>query len=237
MPGVVYANSFETEKDVSSQVFPDGRFQESGGGLDDTVSASGFGSIKFVVPSRSGAGTSGSWRINFGKPSDAAKAGGAKDLFIQWRQRFDPALLDTKFTDSGGFKQIIVGESDFDDSSETGSCSDTEIVVQNTYQRGFPQMYHSCGIYMPFEEPFGSTDLKMQNAMPRPYCLYGNNASRRSNCFRYVADEWMTFQLRVATGESGSAVSNLSGEIESGYIDSIVQLWVAREGAGVCIGA
>jgi hypothetical protein len=211
-------------------VFPDGRLPTSGGGWDEANGASHAGSLKFVIPDRSGAGASGSWRIDFSQFVLEPSKEPLTHVYIQWRQKFDSRLLSTKFTDSGGFKQLIVGESDVHGRSETGSCSNTEIVVQNTYQRGFPQLYHSCGRYAPFEQSIKNSDIKMQNGPRISRCLYSNHASGSSDCFRYVADEWMTFQLHVATGAPGEAFDSLSAQTRRGYINSIVQLWGAREG-------
>ena len=63
---------------------------------------------------------------------------------MQWRQRFSPEFLRTSYRDGGGWKQAIVGEGDRPGAT-VYSCTQLEIVTQNTYQRGFPQMYHSCG--------------------------------------------------------------------------------------------
>jgi hypothetical protein len=94
-------------------------------------------------------------------------------------------------------------------------------------------MYNSCtgsashGPYNAFEEPFGSSDFKLQNAMPSPFCLYSQgNTSPPSyfppagNCLAYFPDEWMTFQEHVVLGPW------VNGEFQNSHID----LWVAREG-------
>ena len=110
------------------------------------------------------------------------------------------------------------------------SCTALEVVVQNTHQRGFPQMYNSCegstshGPYDPFEEPIGSIDFKMQNARPAPYCLYSQYMtsyfSPVGNCFGYYPNEWMTFQIHIQTGP----------RVGNEFVNSHVSLWVGREG-------
>jgi hypothetical protein len=107
------------------------------------------------------------------------------------------------------------------------------LVAVNSYYRGFPEMYNSCtgsashGAYDPFEEPFGSSDFKLQNARPDPYCLYSQGHTEpptyfppTGNCFGYAADEWMTFQVHVIIGP------RVGDEFQA----SRVQLWIAREG-------
>ena len=111
------------------------------------------------------------------------------------------------------------------------SCTALEVVTQNTYQRGFAQMYNSCTgsashpAYAAFEEPFGSYDFKLQNARPSPYCLYsqagsGTQFPPSGNCFGYFPNEWMTFQVRIKTGP----------RVGDEFTNSYVELWIAREG-------
>jgi hypothetical protein len=123
----------------------------------------------------------------------------------------------------------------------TSSCTALEVVVQNVNHRGFPVMYNSCtgststqngrtpggtSAYYPFEEPFGQYDFKLQNAMPAPYCLYsqgkvdGGYFPPKGNCFPYVADEWMTFKVKITVGQRTNDY----------FKGSHVDLWVAREG-------
>jgi len=103
-------------------------------------------------------------------------------------------------------------------------------VVQNTYHRGFPQMYNSCdgstshGAYNPFEESFGAYDFKLENGRPAPYCLYSQSATSYfapvGNCFGYVANEWLTFQVGIKLGP----------RVGDEFKNSFVTLWIAREG-------
>ncbi len=233
-PGVIRAISFDSAADVSTYAFPDGNFQASGSGWDQSVKASGAGSLRFNLPGNSGSSVGGSWRINFSDDLQTQfDAGG--EFYVQWRQRFDTTMVTTNYQGSGGFKQIIIGEGDRPGTPEVGSCSEMEIVAQNTSQRGFPQMYHSCVSYRPFEEPYGGSDFKFQNAMPAPYCLYTQQSSGqitpKPGCFPYAPNEWITFQIRVKLGPRGSAPSPIenSGNI-TGFTSSVVQMWAAREG-------
>ena len=103
-------------------------------------------------------------------------------------------------------------------------------MVQNTDQLGFPQMYNSCegssshGPYDPFAQPFGAYDFKLQNGRAAPYCPYSQSGSSyfapTGNCFGYVANEWMTFQVRVKTGP----------RVGNEFTNSYVTLWGARAG-------
>jgi hypothetical protein len=92
---------------------------------------------------------------------------------LRWRQRFSKEFLDTFYEGGGGWKQAIIGEGDRLGKTAY-TCTELEIVVQNTYQRGAAQMYQSCGgkdgRYEPLEE--------------------------QGRWGQYKADQWMTFTER-----------------------------------------
>jgi hypothetical protein len=193
---------------------------------DTAIKASGEASLKFTVPSNSGADTSGSYFTNFS--SDLSlQFGENSEFYVQWRQRFSPEFLNNM--SGGGWKQIIIGTGD-KPGTWYSSCSALEIVVNNNYYRGFPQMYHSCegsashGPYDPFQQPYGAYDFKLQNGRPAPFCLYSQKNSSyfppTGNCFGYASNEWMTFQIRVRTGP----------RVGNEFVNSYVTLWVARQG-------
>jgi len=203
--------------------------------IDSNIKASGAGSLKFTIPSFSDANSAGSYFTNFSNDLSIS-FGENREFYVQWRQRFSPEFINTFYQGGGGWKQAIIGSADKPGCTPNNtancysSCTDIETVTQNTGQRKFPQMYNSCsgsashGPFEPLNEPFGSFDFKLQNARPSPFCLYsasnaGTEFPPTGNCFGYVADEWMTFQVRIRTG----ARSN--GE----WVNSTVTLWVARE--------
>jgi len=187
--------------------------------------------LKFTIPSNSGADTSGSFFTNFS--SDLlTQFGENSEFFIQWRQRFSSEFLNTNFANGNGWKQVIIGTGDKPGGTLFASCTSLETVVQNTFQRGFPQMYNSCSgssshrAFDSFEEPFGAIDFKLQNGRPSPYCLYSQSGANRfppnGNCFGYFPDEWMTFQIRIKTGP----------RVNDEWTNSFVTLWIARENQG-----
>jgi hypothetical protein len=208
--------------------------------LDPTVKASGASSLKMTIPSNSGADTSGSFFANFSTDLSIQFSENA-EFYVQWRQRFSPEFLNTVFTGSNGWKQIIVSAGDEPgctaSTSASGlchsSCTALETVVQNTFQRGFAQMYNSCtgstshGAFAAFEEPFGAFDFKLQNARPSPFCLYSQGQTNpktffppAGNCIGYFPNEWMTFQMRIKTGP----------RVNDEWVNSFVTLWIGREG-------
>jgi len=80
------------------------------------------------------------------------------------------------------------------------------------------------GAYNPFEESFGAYDFKLENGRPAPYCLYSQSATSYfapvGNCFGYVANEWLTFQVGIKLGP----------RVGDEFKNSFVTLWIAREG-------
>jgi hypothetical protein len=239
-PGVIKCVGFDNDSDfgtgarggargsISGIVPPSGTSDYTRATRDTTVKASGNGALRFTIPPNSPADSAGSYFTNFSNDL-SVQFGGGQEFYVQWRQRFSPAFIDTAFAGGGGWKQVIIGTGD-QPGRPYASCTALELVVQNTYHRGFPQMYNSCtgstshGPYNPFEERFGGSDFKLENARPSPYCLYSQirASSPRpiDNCFRYVADEWLTFQVGIKLGP----------RVNDEYVDSYVTLWAAREG-------
>jgi YD repeat-containing protein len=206
--------------------------------IDFTNSSSGAGSLKFTIPANADANSSGSYFTNFSQDL-SVQFGANSEFYIQWRQRFSPEFLNTVYAGGEGWKQNIIGTGDQAGCSPSNTkacsapCSDLEVVTDNTYTRGFAQMYDSCiastshVAFDPFQERYGSNNFKLQNARPAPYCLYSQGLTRppsyfppAGNCFGYFANEWMTFQVHIKTGP----------RVNDEFTDSFVQLWIARQG-------
>ncbi len=235
-PGVLRCIGFDQASDIANTLWGANTGIDTSGAsiptLDSSVKASGNSSLKFTIPSNSGANTSGSYWANFSADL-LTQFGENSDFYVQWRQRFSPEFLSTIYQDAGGWKQASVTTGD-NPGCTTGnltncyaSCTAIDIPVQNTWHRGFAQMYNSCtgstshGAYDAFEQPVPN-DIKLQNARPSPYCLYSqtNRFPPSGNCFGYFPDEWMTFQIRVKTGP----------RVGDEFANSYVELWIAREG-------
>jgi hypothetical protein len=228
-PDVVKCVSFDEAAEVDPFVYPPSGEEQKRGIVDADVRASGDGSLRFEIPSNTGADTSGSFWQNFSDDL-SVQFGEGEEFYVQWRQRFSPEFLATAYEGGGGWKQVIIGEGDRADGSIAYSCTTLEVVTVNGYHRGFPSMYHSCGVkdgqYEGLEEPVPPYDFLLQNAVRDPGCLYSlGNAGNGyvPPCIGYVADEWMTFQVHVAIGTwyQNDGVY---------HHDSTVQLWVGAEG-------
>src|SRR5206468_6780421 len=201
-------------------------------------------------PTNSDQAASGQWFANFSADLSTQFRDNA-DIYVQWRQRFSTVYLNTIYANATGWKTAIIGIGDQPGSGCTpqntvpcwATCQANDVVVQNTFLRGMPQMYQSCTSqefgtyghvqYWPFEEYVdhgAGLDITFQNARPSPWCLYSQGVTNpktffppQGNCFPFVADEWMTFQVHIHTGP-------LLLDTDGNYVyrDSHVDLWVGR---------
>jgi hypothetical protein len=133
------------------------------------------------------------------------------------------------------------------------SCTAIELVTQNVLQRGFLQAYQSCTgsssrpfAYAGFQRQYPSgiiplgmdcgLDCYLQDATATPFCLYSQRPGVGSgffppngNCIAFVANEWMTFKIKLTIGPRGSGgVPGASPNDE--FVNSNFQMWIAREG-------
>jgi hypothetical protein len=197
-PGVVKCEGFDSEMDTLAYVYPDG------GGLyravfDIHTTASGLGSLRFEIPAISGANSSGGWTTGLG-----ANFGPGQAFYVQFRERFSPEFLKTKY-EGNGWKQAI-----FHMGHKT--CGSIELTTQNTYERGYPQMYTDCGSRS-FDVDLKNGDFLYETG---DYSCHRWSPSPKS-CAYYHANEWMTFYYEVKLGHWGRP-------------DSSIKAWVAYEG-------
>ena len=261
--GVLECVTFDTTASITGNSGPSVPKIDTSGDtvptIDNTTYASGGGSLLFTVPaSAPDPNTSGSFNIDFsptwvtqmdslvnGNPtSKTTGCGGVpcgNELWIQWRQRFDTNMLQY-FAGSQGWKQVIIGEGDIS-TINAYSCSQMEVVLQNSQQRNIPQMYHSCGekldqydnLYTPTgtDDTKGSEYFSIQNvAGGYLACKYSENVAAASPpCIAYVANEWMTFQVHIIVGTWYPGGVAAGGGPPGTFVhDSTVQLYVAQEG-------
>lgn len=214
-PGVVRCIGFDTADQVLPFLRPaaDGQIHAL---IDANVKASGTGSLRFDIMPHLGANSSGLFGLDF-----SPGFGPGEEFYIQWRQRFDHEMVTRAFLHGEGWKQAIIG-GDGKPLKSAGSCTPNEVVVQNSYERGFPQIYHSCGLkdsqYEPLTPAVPTSDFLLQDGVG---CRYSDQRSAR--CFRYLPDQWMTFQVHIKVGKW---YVNQSGNY---HRDSAVELWVAEE--------
>jgi len=189
--------------------------------IDEQVKVSGVGSLRMEIPSNTYANTSGGWRSNF-SDDYSIQFGEGEAFYVQWRQRFSSSMINTVYKNSagaGGWKTVIIGEGDRS-GYNAGSCTKLEVVINNYAYRGFPRGYAGCGSWRNFDTRYGSFDFKLQNMVDNgaeagafQYCLYSTatkNAERPvPGCFPFVADNWMTFQVKIKVGNWSAANSEI----------------------------
>ena len=242
------AMGFDTQKDWLSRIADtSGCHAENAPGCranawDPNVKASGAGSVRFDIRSKTSQGGGGNVVVNFS--SDNSVQFGANDEFwLQWRQRFDPFIIEHVYHETGGgsgngWKQIIIAQGDR--TLPSGSildgyaCSEAQLVIENTGNRGFPSGYIECGRYANFEKRLGenskgSTIITRQNARGSR-CIFFPRSKDISGCLAYYPNEWMTFMVHLRMGPEGRAVSSVTGISQPGFINSTYDFYVARQG-------
>jgi len=136
--------------------------------------SSGRSSLKFYMPSQTGAGFAGQFYANFSS-DNSIQFGEGEQFYVQWRQRFSAEFLKNRYLPDSNWKQAIIGEGDRS-GYIAGSCTQLELVV-NHDNFGSPAMYHSCGLKDDRYDP-----------------IYQDWS------IDYKADQWMTFQVIVKIG-------------------------------------
>ena len=218
--GVIRCIGFDSEDVVKPHLTPawDGVYRAE---VDTNVKASGAGSLRFTIPTKSPANTSGSFWLDFADDY-SVQFGAGEEFYVQWRQRFSPEMLETAYKGGNGWKQIVIGEGDRPGHTAY-TCTDIQIVVEDTYQVGAPRMYHSCGRKDGQFEPLQVFSQAQQSWFIQNALSCTNYKVTSPPCFKYVPNQWMTFQVHV---KIGSWYRN-----DKKYRhDSTIQLWVAQEG-------
>ena len=185
-PGVVKCVGFDSPGDFhNGQINPsaDGRTRPV---MDRAILASGEGSLRFEIPSRSPANSSGYWADALG-----ARFGQGSVLYFQFRQRFSKEMLATRYREEGGWKQFIIYQ-------HGPSCTSVQLVAVNQYLRGLPILYAACGDVGLFVEQSDGDHLIQQGDY---HCF--RRDPQPGACAMYVADQWMTFYFQVNVGHYG----------------------------------
>ena len=201
--------------------------------VDTLVKASGAGSLRFDIPPRTGGNAAGAFYFNFSQDL-SIQFGENSEFYFQWRQRWNKAMLTTQFRGIDGgitsFKTIDLTTGDTPN-KQWNSCEAIELVITSFYSHAMPIMYNSCTGSRSHAAYSGLTENStiagefiLQNSLN---CLYSTARSvgitdPLPNCFPFLPDEWMTFEVHVKLGPR-----NLNS---NDWDDSIVEYWGAREG-------
>jgi len=220
-PGVLRCEGWDDPADFTpasgdsgyaSGLYPaeDGTFQ---GVQDTSIMVSGAGSLKFNIRAGTvaplGSNPSGLWKANFGPDNNITQFGPHTTLYIQFRLRLDPNMINYDWTQvSGqGWKVFIVfgpvpGE----------SCTGAQFVQENTNQTNVATGYTSCG----------SPALDTNNGVPPMLieqgdysCPYNSSGGYTSNpnCFAYPVNTWMTEYWVVSIGDYGQPNTSFTAYI------------------------
>jgi hypothetical protein len=194
-------------------------------------------SLRLTMDERRGGGL---WACNFS--SDLKTRFNAGDeFFVQWRQRFNAAMVGPNVDVYGTWKQCIIssGDIDYTVAGIANSCRCIEVVLQSyelplaaddAHNDRFPIAYHrcpSCGGTVNLTESHPQQFELLQNKRAAPYCGYNNVkgsgpgvGAPGGNCFVYVPDEWLTFQVGITCGQRvGESLPN-----------SRIRVWAQRQG-------
>jgi hypothetical protein len=222
--------------------------------LDTTVKASGASSLKFGLTAggHASGGNSCSFFTNF--TDDLQRFGGGTEFFYQFKVR-----LSTEAFEDWSHKFFLVGSGD-DGVNTFSSCTDLEIEMEHRSNSGstvnainaFPIMYNACpgscgGTFNFFESGLPGSDFDLQPHNDTPYCSY--NDATKADCVRFVAEQWMVFQVGVTVGTKitdgghywfqGSRVrlwmQEAPGETEQLIIDWLTDSITGSE-IGLCAG-
>ena len=229
-PAVIRCYDFDSLSDLETgnpNDFGEGvnrMYDPSGGGaslctgsqcyaLDSSVKVSGASSLRFEVPSNSGADTSGSFRLNF-QDDYTEQVGEGEHVFVQYRHRVTSRML-SPFSGGGGWKLSIIGEGDqLANPTNTSSCTTLEMVIQSRAGDPWPTTYHGCGLFDPWHEFFDGTQVRLQHQGP-PFCYFPDDPD--SGCWEFLVDDWSTFQHGFGIGTWDTA-------------STWIRVWAANEG-------
>jgi hypothetical protein len=204
--GVIVCKGFDSTSEVKAGTWPgeglypaaDGQLH---GSLDTIIKASGGGSLRFEIPSGSGANSAGHWKQPWGQ-----NFGEGKTFYVQFRQRFSPEMMSASFGGQG-WKQVIFH-------NQQATCAEVELTTNNQFYRDFPQMYTQCG-------SGEGASLATQNGgqllleQGDYNCDYNNQ--NPTDCAYYKSNDWMTFYYEVKIGTWGQT-------------NSSIKAWVGYEG-------
>ena len=224
-PGVLRCEGWDNPADFTpasggggyaSGLYPadDGTFQ---GVQDTSVKLSGAGSLKFVIRAGSvrplGTNPTGFWRANFGPDTAVTQFGPHTTLYMQFRLRLDPNMINYNWTQvSGQGWKVFIAYGPI----PGPSCTGAQFVQENTNQTNVATGYASCG----------SPALDTNNGVPPmlieqgdyncPYNSAGGYTSN-ANCFAYPTNTWMTEYWVVQIGDWGQPNTSF-------------QAWIAPDG-------
>jgi hypothetical protein len=201
--------------------------------VDYTVSASGAGALRLTANQVSASAQAGQWLVGTSGDSPWAKDFGAGEtMYMQYRARYDEAFTTTQWetVGGGGTKQFILWR-------DGSSCTDLQLVMVDSNDRGFPQMYTACGAngfaYEPgtysaipghvqwlFQHGPDQAGAPIENDYA---CMRNFETDDTCGYFRGHANQWWTYQLEVTIGEPGTETSRVRAWVSRGPNEAMRQ--------------
>lgn len=174
-PGVVKCLGFDNATGISLA---------GGAKIDNAMKASGAGSMRVDIAPTAGE-SPGNIMTKLG-----AEFGEGSSLYLQWRQRFSPEMIDVDLGGEG-FKQFVIYDG-------TPCGPNMEVAMLNQDYGGFPVLYSACGgTYLRKSQGAGNHILMWNR--DGTICTSQNKAG----CLRYKPDQWMTFYYEQKIGAWG----------------------------------
>jgi hypothetical protein len=192
--------------------------------LDTVTKVSGAGSLRFNLPAgASGANIAGQWtKLNSPYNLLGASFGGGQTFYLQFQQRFNPAMMtNTSFWNSS-WKQVAFYQNNV-------ACAAMELTTVHknfsSFPNNFPVMYTDCGDPGQFNPTNGGFIYLQQGADPFPTgagynCRFG--FINGTECFIYPTDKWITFYYKITIGTYSAGPND--------FVGTQVDAWVAIDG-------
>jgi hypothetical protein len=180
-PGVLQCLGFDDSKLAGTK--------QGVAAVDTKVMVSGKGSLHVPIAPNAGMAP-GNVVVPLGKTF-----GENSSLYIQWRQRFSPSMVDDNLG-GNGMKQIVIYDAE--------PCCQIEVAMLNQRYRGFPQFYTNVMRNWMYKALPGG-DSAYQYNETETYCTEKNKAG----CDKYTPDEWMTFYYEQHIAKWGEAKSTI----------------------------
>lgn len=221
-PGVVVCAGMNSQSEINAQIESTGTFPVTfdSSGTSCAVPEGMAGSARFQTNGSVNAG--GTLRWAFGP------YGNNTTFYFSFRQCWDSNFGNRTFAgNEPHFKHFIM----FNQS--TGSCTDSQFVMENSYNRGLPQFYRSCsapdliiqttdgdhalqwGVEGTHGPDNGPNNSFVATANPSQgigwYRTRRNDDPGENNGLMYsnVIGQWVTFYCKVTTGTHGTPSSRL----------------------------
>jgi len=179
--------------------------------LDQSMKASGAGSLVFELPPppHAGANIAGNWYTT-GPTGMGAMFSENSTFYVQFRMRLSPEMLNNSW--DSFWKTILFHYN-------TQTCGSIELATVNQYLSGRPFMYTDCGARhmtttLDGSRPTMDTPLLLQQGDFK--CQYGQVNAQ--TCLFFVPNEWVTFYYKVHVGTWDQP-------------NSMIEAWISREGS------